>query len=219
MIGPGYIRRYIPACETFGWTGGPGFNTRIVTRLNGRENRNADWSQPQHSFSLPFQALTQDDYAPIKNMHLNRQGAWGVFLYRDRLDDTASNELIGTAEAGQAEFQLVKDSTLDGVIYKRQCTALYVPAEDGSAIQVTPEITVNGSPAMGWTFDHDRGLAFPPAPMTGGEIVRWSGQFSVWVRFVSDRLPFTIGTRNADGFFVDGSIDLLEQPPPIEITS
>ena len=73
----GYIRRYIPTCETYGWTGGPGFSTRIVTRLNGRSRRNADWDQPVHSFTLPFQGLTQERYAPIKRMHLNRQGALG----------------------------------------------------------------------------------------------------------------------------------------------
>ena len=93
-----YVRAYIPTCETYGWTGGPVFSTRIVTRQNGRENRNADWAQPQHEFALPFQGLTQDQYVPIKRMHLNRRGAWGVFLYRDRSDDRAVDETFALGD-------------------------------------------------------------------------------------------------------------------------
>ena len=50
--------------------------------------------------------------------------------------------------------------------------------------------------------------------MVGGEILRWSGSFSVWVRFDNDRLPFSIDSRSGGDFVVNGSVDLLEMPPP-----
>jgi len=217
-----YLRRYIPACETYGWNGGPGFSTRIVMKQNGRERRNADWSQPQFGFSLPFQNLRhQSEYAPILQLFLNRRGAWGCFLYSNPLSDTAEDELFAVAAAGQTEFQLRMDATLDGVVFQRDVHALYEPDPDepGAALESDIEITADGVASPGWAIDYDRGKVLAPAPMTGGEELRWSGRFSHWVRFVSDRMPMSINNRSAEGFRVDGSIDLLEMPPPIEITT
>lgn len=213
-----YIRAYIPACEGFGWTGGPGFSTTIVTKRNGRERRNADWAQPQHSYSLPFNALTQEAYAPVKEMHLNRRGAWGVFLHQDRLDSSADEDQFGVGDGEQTVFQLAKRSVLDGVAYQRSVYALYNPREDGSSAQAEPVVKISGV-ATPVTVDYDRGLvqfaSAPPALAT----LTWTGDFSLWVRFVSDKLPFTIFDKGAAGFYVQGSIDLLEMPPPIELTS
>lgn len=214
-----YIRAFIATCEAFGWEGGPSFNTRIVTKANGRERRNADWDQPQHAFTAPFMNILQEQYAPIKEMHLNRRGAWGCFLYRNRLDDTATNELFAVAEPGQTEFQLSKWSVLDGVAYQRKVFALYTPDPDspGVALESPISITADGTPIAA-TVDPDRGLVVT-APMSGGEIMRWTGQFSLWVRFRSDSLPFSIDNKSGGQFVVNGSVDLLEMPPPDEPTS
>lgn len=210
-----YLRAFIPTCEAFGWEGGPRFNTRIVTKANGRERRNADWSQPQHAFSVPFQnILRQSDYAPIKRMHLNRKGAWGVFLFRDRLDDTANNDIFAVAEAGQTEFQLAKYSIIEGVEYRRIVDAIYTPNDDGSASESDITITVDDVPTTSFTLDHDTGIVTFDSPMSGGELLAWSGQFSLWVRFTRDDLPFSIDNRSGGEFVVNGSVDLLQMPAP-----
>lgn len=214
-----YVRAYIETCEAFGWEGGPGFNTRIVTKANGRERRNADWDQPQHSYSLPFMNLRQADYVPIKTMHLNRRGAWGVFLYRDRLDDYADDEIFAVATAGQTTFQLSKMSLIDGVPYLRKVFALYTPDPNnpGSALQSSITVTADNV-AVGATFDYDTGVV-TTTPRTAGQTMRWTGEFSVWVRFTNDRLPFSIDNKNGNDFVVNGTVDLLEMPPPDEVTS
>lgn len=211
-----YLRAYIPACEGYGWEGGPEHRTNIVQLRSGRERRNAMWVQPQHFFSLPFSNISQPEYAPIKQMHMNRRGRWGVFLYRDRLDDTADDALLGVAEAGQTEFQLGKWSIIQGVSYYRHVTAMYVEGDDGDAVPVDPEVTVDGAAAIGMTTDYDRGVIIFENPMAGGEILRWSGDFSLWVRFDNDRLPFSIDNRSGRSFVVNGQVDLLEMPPPEE---
>lgn len=215
------MRSYIPACVAFGWSGGPGYSTRIVTMSNGRERRNAGQSQPRHRFVLPFQNIDPDKYYGIKQMHMVALGMLRPFLYQDPLDYQAVNEVFAVAEAGQDEFQLAKFSTIDGVTYQRQVYALYSPdpSESGEAIQATPTVTVNGSPSLGWTFDYDRGKAFPPSPMAGGEVLRWSGQFSIWVRFNQDDLPFSIDNRTAEGFAINGQVELIEVPPEPEAVS
>ncbi len=214
-----YLRAYIAACEGYGWEGGPQHRTSIVQLRSGRERRNASWAQPQHFFSLPFVNLSQPQYAPIKQMHMNRRGRWGVFLYRDRLDCLASQELFAIAEAGQAEFQLGKWSVIEGVSYYREVAALYSPGEGGAAEPVDPSVTVDGNPTTAFTVDHDRGTLVFDSPMAGGEQLRWTGPFSIWVRFDNDALPFTINNRSGGDYVVNGTVDLLEMPPPQEALS
>lgn len=211
-----YVKAYIPTCETFGWEGGNGFNTRIVAMMNGRERRNAEWDQPQHFYSVPFRNITQPQYAPIKQMHLNRRGRWGCFLFRDRLDWQANNEVFAVAEAGQEIFQLAKWSTIDGVSYRREVHAIYAPNENGTAASNAVSITSNNVPVLsGWTLNRDTGVVTFAAPLSGGEILRWTGEFSVWVRFDNDRLPMSIDNKGTgDDIFINGSIELIEQPPP-----
>lgn len=216
-----YLRAYIAACEGYGWEGGPEHLTTIVQLRSGRERRNAAWAQPRHFYSLPFNNISQPQYAPIKQMHMNRRGRWGVFLYRDRLDYMASDEVFAVAEAGQDTFQLGKWSIIDGVSYYREVNALYLPKADGSgdAVEDDPSITVDGSPTTAFTIDHDRGIVIFDSPLSGGEVLRWTGSFSVWVRFDNDRLPFSIDNRSGGDYVVNGQIDLLEIPPPPEVTS
>lgn len=211
-----YLRAYIPTCEAYGWDGGPEQRTQIVTLRNGRERRNAQWIQPQHFFSVPFQNISQPQYAPIKQMHLNRRGRWGVFLYHDPSDPSADDDIFAVAEAGQTSFQLAKYSVIEGVSYRREIYALYRPNSDGSAQEVVPIITVDGTPTTDFVNDPDRGIVIFNTPMTGGEILHWSGLFSLWVRFDNDRLPFSIDNKSGGEFVMNGSVELLEMPPPEE---
>jgi uncharacterized protein (TIGR02217 family) len=209
-----YIRKYISTCEGYGWTGGPVFNTRIVRMANGRERRNADQDQPQHVFSVPFNNIGQTQYAPIKQMHLNRRGQWGCFLFRDRLDDVADDEFFAVAETGQTVFQLAKWSIQDGVGYRNTVHAIYAPEPDGEAVASDVSITVNGVADTGFTVDYDSGVVTFDSGLTEGDVLNWSGAFSRWVRFARDDLPFSIDNRSGDEFVVNGSVDLIEMPPP-----
>ena len=154
-----YLRAYIPACEGYGWEGGPEFSTRIVRMASGRERRNAEWSQPQHFYAIPFANLTQTQYAPIKQMHLNRRGRWGCFLFRDRLDDYASNESFAVAESGQTEFQLSKWSVIDGVAYHNEINAIYLPGDDWTAEEVLDMAFWGAEEARRMAADACRGQA------------------------------------------------------------
>lgn len=212
-----HLRAYIPAAQSWGWSGGPEFKTNIVAKLNREERRNADWSNPRHRFSLGLQHLPKARYRVLKQHQMVCQGSLRAFLFQDGLDDVADDDLFAIAEAGQQEFQLGCISEIDGISYQRKVFALYRPdpANPGEALEVTPAITVDGVASPGWSVDHDRGKVTAPAPMTGGELLRWSGQFSVWVRYESDWLPMSYD--QPEGIY--GSLDLIEVSPPIVIGS
>lgn len=210
-----YVRAYIAACEAYGWEGGPEFSTAVVQLRSGRERRNAQWAQPRFYFSLPFQNISsRESYASIYQMFMAMRGKWGTFLYRHPTVNEADDELFAVAEAGQTTFQLGKWSIVEGVTFYHEVHALYAPASDGTADEPQVDITVDGSPAGTHAIDRDTGILEFDTPMTGGEIIRWSGEFSFWVRFDNDRLPFTIDNRNRDDYILNGQIDLLEMPPP-----
>lgn len=212
-------RAYIRACETFGWVGGPNFSTRIVTMANGRERRNADWEQPQHQFILPYGNIDEAAYRSMLQMFLNVRGRNEAFLYRNRLNYAAQDELLAVAEPGQTEFQLATTNIIDGATYQMQVFALYAPdPSDGSiAVPVDPVVQVDNV-VTAVTADHDTGRIIT-APMAGGEVLTWSGQFSHWVRFGSDKFAMSIANKGPRGFFISGDVELVEVSPPQESSS
>jgi len=196
-----YLDAYLQPCPGYGWQGGPSFNTQIVQMANGRERRNANWATAHHQFDAPFNNISKDAYRQIKQMHLVCRGRLHCFKYRDELDYQAIDEQFGLGTGAETEFQLRKISTIDGVSYNRDT---YVVSPD-----LTPIILVNGSPAT-HAIDSDRGIVtFLVAP-AGGAVITGTWNFDLWVRFDQDSLPFSIDNPNA----VNGSVSLLEQPPP-----
>lgn len=208
-----YLRAYIEQCEALGFAGGPEFKTTIVAMTNGRERRNADWDQPRHRFTLPFQNIAPRAYAQIKQMHMVCRGALNAFLYRDPLDNVAVDQLFAVGDGVETVFQLSTLSVVDGVSYLRNVYALDTNADVA--------ISINGSVAdpSAYTLDRDRGkVAFASAPANGA-ILRWSGDFVVWVRFANDWLPFSIDQRRAGEYAINGSVELVEVKPPMEVVS
>lgn len=210
-----YLKTYIPACEGYGWTGAPKFQTRVEVLMNGRERRNGDWAQEKNQYTIPFLNLTDEEYASVRQVFQVCRGMLHAFLYYDPRDNQAVNEVFAIAD-GSAEYQLSKASTLDGVTYQRQINALYTPNDDGTASQATPIITANGTP-IAVTVDYERAIIMPTSPPTPGAVLRWSGAFSVWVRFNADWLPFSIDSRNHRTAAHNGSVELIELPAPPEV--
>ena len=194
-----YLNDFFAEEASYGWQGGPEFNTRIVDQLNNwREARNAEWASARHRFQVPFQNIDRDVYAAIKRMHLVARGRLHAFKFIDVLDSQADDEPLGEPDGVQTVFQLGKLSVIDGVPYRRHCHVILKAA-----------ITVNGV-ATAVTLDADRGMvSFAAAPAAGAQL-RWSGRFGLWVRFDQDYLPFSLDNLDA----LNGSVTLLELPPP-----
>lgn len=198
-----YINEVIDACEGYGWSGGPEFNTRIKVLLNGRERRNANWTQARHRYALPFQNISADQYANIRQMFEVCMGMLHAFQYIDPLDNFADNEEFGIGTGSPETYQLSKLSTIDGVIYQREVYAL----------AVAPTFTANNVPFSPTSIDLDRGLVVINRP--NGQVLRWTGSFRVWVRFNQDWLPFSIDNRRGGSDYArNGQVELIELPPP-----
>lgn len=194
-----YIDTFIPACGGYGWQGGPEFKTVIVEMRNGWERRNAEIANARHSFNIPYNNISPEDYIGIKQLHLIARGRLHNFKFIDELDSEADNEIFATGNGVQTVFQLRKLSLIDGVSYSRN---VYVPL---------PGITVtNNGAAASPTIDYDRGfVTFAVAPGNGNAL-RWTGRFALWVRFNQDDLPFSIDNLRVRS----GQVSIIEDKPP-----
>lgn len=198
-----YLDAYINRAPAFGWEGGPEFSTRITDLANGREVREAQWARVRHKYTLPFRNIKGPDYAQIKRMHLACRGRLHGFRYRDPMDHTATDEVFGEGDGATTVFQLSKVSAIAGVEYVRDCFAI-----------VQAQVKV-GAAAAAVTLDLRRGKVTFAAPPADGAILSWTGVFDVWVRFDADYLPFTLDNANGKGDkFLNGSVELIELPPP-----
>jgi len=197
-----YLDAYLQPCPGYGWSGGPEFKTRIVEMANGRERRNAEWDQPRHRFSAPFLNISREAYTQIKQMHLVCRGQLHAFRFRDELDHVADNEFFGVGDGAEDTWQLSKISTIDGISYGRNVHALLAGIT----------VTINDVLTEAFTVDMDTGVIEFTAPPANAAVLRWSGEFDVWVRFEQDWLPFSYDSVNA----INGSVDLLEVPAPQE---
>lgn len=194
-----YLDTYIEECPAFGWQGGGEFKTLVVEMASGAERRNAEWQNVRHRYQISFLNITKEAYRNIKQLHLVCRGRLHCFKFRDQLDFEATNEAFGVGTGARTQWQLIKQSLIDGVSYQRE-------------VYVIENITVrvNGTPTTAFTVDQDRGIiTFNSAPSNGAALT-WSGTFAVWVRFDQDYLPFSLDNPDA----TNGSVDLLEMPPP-----
>lgn len=212
-----YVRNYIRACEGYGWDGGPEYNTNIVPMLNKSEKRNAQWSQSRFFASLPFLNIRPDKYGFILDMFEDRMGRWGAFLYRNPLRHSVEDAVFGVGDGLETDFQLSFTTEVGGRQRSRNAYALYVNDidSDGEALPSDVSIMIDGVPTSSVTIDYDRGRVLFDSPPAPGEALSWSGNFSHWVRFNNDRLPFSIDSRSADGLVTNGTVEIIEVNPPL----
>lgn len=89
---------------SYGFQCGPTFSTSIVPLRNGREYRNAQWTQPKHRATTQFNALTQDQFLYLKDLFLSCRGMASAFLFRDWTDFNALDAQFGTGDGTTKVF-------------------------------------------------------------------------------------------------------------------
>lgn len=89
---------------SFGFQGGPEFQTNVQNIANGHESRNADWAICRHKYTAPYKNITDEQYANIKAMFLLVRGRCHTFLHKDWGDYQATAEPFGTGDGTTTTF-------------------------------------------------------------------------------------------------------------------
>ena len=200
-----HLDAYLAPCPGYGWDGTPRFKTQIDFLQNGDEYRNAEWIECRHEFNAPFLNISKPAYRSIKQMFLVCRGMLHAFRFRDELDYQADDDIFGVGNGVEDTFQLSKISVVDGVEYARNVYAL----------ASEPTITINGTPTTAVTVNLRTGQVRFDNPPAGAAVLRWSGEFDIWVRFATDTIPFSLDNPDA----TNGVLGLVEVPAPDEEVS
>lgn len=183
-----FIDRRFPTDISFGAKGGPRYHTVIAESATGHEHRNAQWRRSRREWNAGYGVKSLSDVDEVIAFFEEARGRWATFRWLDKTDDkscgygetpSATDQLIGTGDGIQKEFQLKK-------AYGTNDRIIYLPR--------SLQVAVNGTRrTTGWT-QTDGLVAFTRAPV--GRITA-GFEFDCHVRFNTDKLELTHETFNA----------------------
>lgn len=182
-----------PENISYGSSGGPGFKTSVFTADSGYEQRNIDWSSTRAKYQASHAIKNQDQMDELTAFFFNRKGRAYGFRFKDWNDYRIAQQVIGTGNGTQTEFQIVKTYTSaqtesgESYTYTRVITK---PVWD-SVAGVTVGVSVKTSPTD-YTVDYTTGkITFTTPPPNGQAITIGAAEFHVPVRFDVDELEAT----------------------------
>ena len=195
-----FVEVRFPTDIAYGSVGGPEYSTDIVMTQSGHEQRNINWAEARARYNVAHGVKTQVQLDTLIAFFRARKGRANGFRFKDWTDYQATNQIIGTGDAVEIEFQLVKTYDNGSVTETRTITkpvvntlTVYLDSveESGSNYSVN---TITGL------------ITFATAPGDGVEITA-DFEFDVPVRFDTDRLSAKLDTY---GSYSWNDIPLIE---------
>lgn len=189
-----YLDRCVPGYPCMS---SPRWSTSITHSDSGAEQANQRWEHPMHRYTLPEAIRDHDVYEAVRDHWLITRGPLRSFPFRDPLDFascalerpnkiptiTFSDQVLGTGDGIEVEFQLVKKYTRGLESYTRNIVHPVL-----STVLVSVD---NTDPAalpgpLTYTVDRDTGAVTFSGPPTPGSVIRAGFLYDVEVRFESD---------------------------------
>lgn len=189
-----------PSSLSFGAVGGPERRTDIVTLANGFEERNTPWAHSRRRYDAGLGLRSLDDLALLIDFFEARQGQlygfrwkdWGDYKSCAPCDDpNVADQILGTGDEQQTDFQLVKAYASGQQSYARPISKPVVG---------TVRISVGGDllqDTIDYVVDTTTGVVRFPQPPGEGAVVRAGFEFDVPVRFDSDRIQTAVSSFQA----------------------
>lgn len=167
-----------------GATGGPGYDTTIVSTVAGYERRNANWAQARGRWDVGSGLKRREDLLTLIAFFRARQGRAYGFRFKDWTDFTATNVILGSGDGANKVFQLVKRYASGGVEVVRSVTKPVI----GSLMVYRDGVVVGA----GVSLDSALGLVtFGTAPAPGA-VISATFEFDVPVRFDTDQMGVSL---------------------------
>lgn len=180
-----------PVAISFGASGGPARRTQIVTLASGHEERNTPWAHSRRRYEAGYGVKSLADLETVIAFFEARRGSLHGFRWRDPIDHKscaagqapgASDQIIGTGDASQTIFQLMKTYSSGGQSYHRD---IHKPVAGSVRVSVDG---VELSDGIDFTVDATRGtLTLASAPGLNA-VITAGYEFDTPVRFDTDEL-------------------------------
>ncbi len=173
-----------PPDISYGSSGGPEYTTDIVISTSGHEQRNINWSQARLRYNVAKGVKTKDQLAALIAFFRARKGRAYGFRFKDWSDFSATQEVIGTGNGVQTQFQLVK-RYVSGATQETRVIGKPVAGSVSmykNAVLQTSGVSVNST----------TGIVTFSTPPANAVTITASFEFDVPVRFDTDRLVATM---------------------------
>jgi uncharacterized protein (TIGR02217 family) len=181
-----------PVLPGLGWsvTKTPAFKTRVQKSVSGRERRALDQPLPIWTWTLTYDFLRDqaaqgyNELRALMGFHAQQQGAFVPFLYTDPTDNSVTGQYLGTGNASQTQFQLVRnlDAALPGAGYAE-------PITNPTAVAAVYLNGVRQTPGTNTYNDMTGILTFATAPPSGA-VITADFTYAFQVRFSDDTASF-----------------------------
>jgi uncharacterized protein (TIGR02217 family) len=201
---PAFHDTTFPEDISRGCTGGPMYQTDILTSRSGHEVRLPTWSYARRQWAVTLESWDEARLNTIIAFFHARFGKAYAFRFKDWSDyyagmtmvagtgltynPAATSETLGTGDGSAAAFQLIKAYTSGGYTTTRRITRprsttikIYVA---GTLKTETTHYTINYSTGV-VTFT---GGNIP----TAGQAIKWAGQFDIPARFDTDQMSLNL---------------------------
>lgn len=177
-----FLNAVLDEVFSYGFEGGPEYNTGEVDLENGLQIRNSLWMYPKHRYSASF-ANIQDEARDrlIEIFHAVR-GKRHSFKMRDHNDFEVDDEPL----------QVEVGTTNPAQLYKTYRFGEAYTIRPIQAIEFAIVSDTSGNEIPG-TVDTETGMFYPDVPWPAVPLV-WSGEFYVWVHFNEDYNAITINS-------------------------
>jgi uncharacterized protein (TIGR02217 family) len=169
----------------FGTESGVEYKTLVAELKSGASRRTSVWARPLDRFSVIYKVLRPIQRELVVKAFRACRGRAIGFRFKDPLDYTATNEPIGVGAGGLLEYQLKKSYVFGTVTEVRE---VYKPAPG--------KVTLNYGDAhtdVSGVTDYTTGKVQVNVP--DGEIIYWTGEFDKPVCFGSDKLMWSLDTK------------------------
>jgi len=175
---------------------GPSFKNVIQEAISGNEQRFAQWTKCRGVGDLSYGILSSTDplgdYRAVLSLFRAHFGSLYPFRFKDWSDYIATNEVFGSGNGVQTQFQLTM--TYDPSMILLGVAGSYQYVRDITLVVGTPVIKVDGvvpaSSPTPYTISSSGLVTFTTAPSgSPAPVLTWTGEFDVPVRFDTDQLP------------------------------
>lgn len=175
----------------------PRFSTIITQADSGAEQANMRWRHPLYTYDLPEAIRTHDDFEAIRDHWLVMGGPAKTWPWKDPLDFSSraliapnrssapdgADQLLGTGNGVQSNFQLVKTYTRGVASYVRE---IKLPVVDTVVVLVDGEDPADLDIPLTWEVDRLTGIVSFSGPVPITMTVTAGFLFDVEVRFEAD---------------------------------
>jgi uncharacterized protein (TIGR02217 family) len=185
-----FIDTRFPDDISYGASGGPGFETDVITVSSGFEQRNSTWADSRCTYDVSHGVKKQPQLDALIAFFRAMKGRAHGFRFKDWSDFKVVS--------GQGIFVPLSATTFQ--MYRRYTT---VSINDDRKITKPVEGTIIVTDGVDPVIDHTTGVV----TVTSGTPSAWTGEFDVPCRFDVDQMKISLDYYNA---YTWGNIPVVE---------